>query len=192
MTTPSSLLPSASLHGLLSIHEDSPAQLASCKFYLFLLSGYFLRFSYCLQLRTLLLTLLLHSSKASYFSVIGLSAMWNFWCTWILFSPRESRIITFKKRAHKVVILQIQLNRGYFSKVYFIVWYVFLIIFQFNARRRSIESIIFSHGWASKAPAPSHNIVCNISSDSDGLQTQLGAQVALSCPAKRAVHVFSI
>ena len=50
----------------------------------------------------------------------------------------------------------------------------------------------FSHGRASKAPAPSHNIVRDISSVSDGLRAQLGDKAALACLAKRALHVSFI
>ena len=77
--------------------------------------------------------------KASYFLSLAWVQCGIFWCRRILFSPREFWTITFEKKSHKVEFYKILLNRGYFGNFYFIrTVCILLIIFPFNARRRSI------------------------------------------------------
>ena len=128
--------------------------------------------------------------ESIFFSVIGLSAMWNFCVEGFSFLQENNNRSHSKRNQTKS-----SSTKYYWTGVTSVLllytygmYYFDHLPIQCKEEKHWINSI-FSHGWASKAPAPSHNIVCGISSVSDGLQAQLGDKAALACLVKRAFHV---
>ena len=86
-------------------------------------------FTYCLQLRQFLwrapVDIATAWLKASYFLSLAWVQCGIFWCRRILFSSREFRTITFKKKSHKVEFYKLLLNPGYFGNFTLYLRYAF-------------------------------------------------------------------